>query len=158
METAYDIESVSPDCEIVTTRLFEHSRELVYSAYTNPERLKNWWGPNGFTNTFHEFDLRPGGKWIFDMHGPDGTNYPNEIDFIKIHEPELLVCNHISGHEFLIVVSFEEIKEHQCRITFRMIFKTLDECNQTKVYAVEKNEENFDRLEMELQRDDFFYV
>lgn len=33
--------------------------------------LKNWWGPDGFTNTFHEFNLRPNGKWILTMHGPE---------------------------------------------------------------------------------------
>ena len=45
---------------------------------------KQWWGPNGFTNTFHEFDLRPGGAWRFIMHGPDGTDYPNESVFVEV--------------------------------------------------------------------------
>jgi hypothetical protein len=39
-----------------------------------------------------------------------------------------------------------------------MIFNTPEECNQVKVYAVDKNEENFDRLEAELHRDDFLYI
>src|SRR5688500_8680230 len=42
--------------EIVTTRIFSYPRQLVWNAWTNPDHLKNWWGPNGFTNTFHQFD------------------------------------------------------------------------------------------------------
>lgn len=158
METANKITSTSPDCEIISTRIFNHPRELVFSAWTNPDRLKNWWGPNGFTNTFHEFDLRPGGKWTFVMHGPDGRNYPNESVFVQIEEPELLIFDHVCAPEFQVVATFKELKEHQTMVTFRMIFETAEKCNRVKVYAVDKNEENFDRLEMELQRDDFFYV
>jgi uncharacterized protein YndB with AHSA1/START domain len=158
METPLSLITAAPDCQIITSRIFNHPCSLIFSAWTNPDRLKNWWGPNGFTNTIHEFDLRPGGKWSFVMHGPDGNDYPNESIFVQIEEPGLLVFNHISGHEFQVVATFEEIKDHQTRVTFRMIFDTVEECNRIKVFAVDKNEENFDRLEMELQRDDFFYV
>lgn len=44
--------------------------------------LKKLLGPNGFTNTFYEFDLRPGGKWRFTMHGADGKNYKMKV-FLK---------------------------------------------------------------------------
>jgi uncharacterized protein YndB with AHSA1/START domain len=64
--------------QIVTERVFNASRETVFSAWTHPELLKQWWDPKGFTNTFHEFDLRAGGHWKFTMHGPDGGNYANE--------------------------------------------------------------------------------
>jgi uncharacterized protein YndB with AHSA1/START domain len=56
----------------------------------DPNHLKNWWGPKGFTNTFNEFDLRPGGKWSFVMHGPDKGNYVNECEFVKIEKPKLI--------------------------------------------------------------------
>ena len=60
--------------EIVSIRVFDFPRELVFNAWTDPEHLVHWWGPKGFTNTFHEFDLRPGGIWRFVMHGPDGRD------------------------------------------------------------------------------------
>jgi len=37
--------------EIVTTRLFEAPRDLVFEAWTRPEHLARWWGPRGFTTT-----------------------------------------------------------------------------------------------------------
>lgn len=158
METAKAFISVSDDCQIISSRLFNHSRELLFSAWTDPERLKNWWGPKGFTNTFFEFDLREGGLWRFTMHGPDGTDYPNESRFVKIIHPELIVFDHICAPEFRIVATFEEKTTHQTLLTFRMIFDTPQACERVKIYAVDKNEENFDRLETELQRDDFLYT
>ena len=66
---------------IVTTRLVDAPRDLVFEAWSDVEHLKHWWGPNGFTTTTSEFDFRPGGVWRFVMHGPDGTDYPNLIVF-----------------------------------------------------------------------------
>ncbi len=158
MGTSDKINSVSPDCEIVSTRIFNDPRDLVFNAWTDPNRLKNWWGPKGFTNTFHEYDLRPGGKWSFIMHGPDGVNYPNESIFIEIIEPELIVFKHVTNPKFQIVATFEEVPDDRTKLTFRMIFGTPELCSQVKIYAVEKNEENFDRLEKELRRDEFLYI
>jgi len=47
-----DITATNPDCEIVTSRIVEAPPELAFSVWTDPEHLKNWWGPAGFTNTF----------------------------------------------------------------------------------------------------------
>ena len=66
------------DREIVTTRLLDWPRERVFRAWTDPAHLARWWGPKGFTNTFHEFDLRPGGLWRFVMHGANGADYQNK--------------------------------------------------------------------------------
>jgi uncharacterized protein YndB with AHSA1/START domain len=63
------------DRENVTTRVFDAPRELVFRAWTNPKHESQWWGPNGFTNTIHEMDVRPGSVWRFVMHGPDGVDY-----------------------------------------------------------------------------------
>ncbi|MBL7969689.1 MAG: SRPBCC family protein [Prolixibacteraceae bacterium] len=158
METKSPNLSAPADNMVITTRIFSHSRQLVFEAWTNPERLKNWWGPNGFTNTFYEFDLRPGGMWRFTMHGPDGTNYPNESIFVQIDVPELIIFDHLSQPQFQIVATFEELQETKTRLTFRMIFKSADQYNALRSFVQEKNEENFDRLEIELQRDDFFYT
>lgn len=158
METAQTFISAPENRQIISSRLFNHSRELVFSAWTDPERLKNWWGPKDFTNTFDEFDFREGGYWRFVMHGPDGTDYPNESLFVKIVSPELIVFDHICAPEFRIVATFEEKAPQQTLLTFRMIFDTPQACERVKIYAVDKNEENFDRLERELQRDDFLYT
>lgn len=56
-------------CTIESTRVVNAPREVVYRVWSEPEHLKNWWGPAGFTNTIHEFDFREGGRWSFIMHG-----------------------------------------------------------------------------------------
>ncbi len=88
---------MSSDREIVSTRVFDAPRERVFQAWTDPEHLARWWGPKGFTNTFHEFDPRPGGVWGFVMHGPDGVDYKNRSVFVEIVKPERIVFDHVSG-------------------------------------------------------------
>ena len=147
-----EIISTTPDCEIVSSRIVNASREIVYTAWTDPNHLKNWWGPLGFTNTFHEFDLRPGGKWSFIMHGPDKGNYPNECELITIDFPSLIAWKRFSKPIFKVVVIFEEVSGGKTKIVFKMIFNSVNECNKVKVFAIDKNEENFDRLENELTK------
>ena len=95
------------DREIVATRVFDAPRELVFRAWTDPDHLVHWWGPKGFTNTFHEFDMRPGGVWRFVMHGPDGTNYKTESVFVEIVKPERIVFDHVSAPQFRMTATFD---------------------------------------------------
>ena len=67
---------VALERELVITRIFDAPRELVFQAWTDPEHLKKWWGPHGFTNPVCDVDLRLGGRWSILMRGPDGTEYP----------------------------------------------------------------------------------
>jgi uncharacterized protein YndB with AHSA1/START domain len=150
MQNVTDSTSTSPDCEIVSSRIIAAPRDLVYKAWTDPDHLKAWWGPAGFTNTFNEFDLRAGGRWSFVMHGPDKGAYANECEFIKIDKPVLISWKRYSKPLFQVVATFEELSEGKTRLVFRQIFESAKECNKVKAFAADKNEENFDRLEMEL--------
>jgi uncharacterized protein YndB with AHSA1/START domain len=97
------------DLAIVTTRTVHATREAVWTAWTNPILLAQWWGPKGFRNTFYEFDLQPGGKWRFIMHGPNGTKFPNESLFVEIAHPERIVFRHLAPvHAFLATAEFAE--------------------------------------------------
>ena len=150
---ASEIISTTPDCEIVSSRIVNAPIDIVYTAWTDPNHLKNWWGPAGFTNTFNEFDLRPGGKWRFIMHGPDKKgNYINQCEFIKIEKPTLIAWKRISKPIFQVVAIFEEVSISETKIIFKMIFNSANECNKVKAFAGDKNEENFDRLEDELRK------
>jgi uncharacterized protein YndB with AHSA1/START domain len=100
--------SNTADREIVTTRVMDAPRELVFKAWTDPDHLVHWWGPKGFTNTFHEFDLKPGGVWRFVMHGPDGGDYQNESVFVEIVKPERIVFHHVSAPQFQVTVTLAE--------------------------------------------------
>ena len=147
-----EIITTTPDCEIVSSRVVNASRELVYRAWTEPDHLKNWWGPAGFTNTFNEFDLRVGGKWSFILHGPDKGNYANECEFIKIDKPSLIAWKRFSKPIFQVVATFEEVSADKTKVVFKQIFNTAEECRKVKAFAGDKNEENFDRLEDELRK------
>ncbi|WP_173645281.1 SRPBCC family protein [Leptospira interrogans] len=140
------------DREIVSVRVVNASREIVFKAWADPQHLRSWWGPNGFTNTFHEFDPKPEGHWRFTMHGPDGTDYANHSVFVEIIKPEKLVFDHISGHIFRVTATFEEESPNSTKVIFRMLFESLQEFEKAKKYIIEGNEQNFDRLEVELKR------
>ncbi|MFC3560798.1 SRPBCC family protein [Pedobacter jamesrossensis] len=144
--------STTPDSEIVTSRVVNAPIKIAYEAWANPNHLKNWWGPAGFTNTFNEFDFRVGGKWSFIMHGPDKGNYPNECEFIKIEEPKLIAWKRHSKPLFQVLATFEEVNPDKTKVIFKMLFESAEECNKLKPFVVDKNEENFDKLEVELTK------
>src|SRR5690606_11790225 len=85
------VSDLSIDREIKITRLINAPRELAFSAWTDPEKVVKWWGPNGFTTTTKRMEVRPGGVWEYVMHGPDGVDYPNRTGYEEIVPPELLV-------------------------------------------------------------------
>ena len=129
----------------------DSSVEKVYSAFSNPLHLKNWWGPEGFSNTIHEFDLRPQGRWVLTMHGPEKGNYENSSVFKEVVPNKLICWRRISQPIFDMEIGFEKLSDFKSRISFKMIFDTVEECEKVKRFAIPKNEENFDRLENELQ-------
>jgi uncharacterized protein YndB with AHSA1/START domain len=135
------------DREIVTTCVVDAPRERVWTAWTDREQVAQWWGPNGFTNTIHEMDLRRGGMWRFVMHGPDGTDYKNKIIYEEIAKPERLAYLHESGPKFHATATFEE-QEGETTVTMRMVFDTVEERDRTvKVFgAVEGAKQMLGRL------------
>ena len=117
-------ETVTTDREIVLTRLLDAPRELVWKAWTEPEHLIKWWGPDGFTNTFHEIDVRTGGEWRFVMHGPDGTDYDNFVRFLEVVQPERIVYDQGTGPDNLMFrgsATFE-VEGERTRVTLRTVF------------------------------------
>lgn len=82
---------------------------------------------------------------MFTMHGPDGAVYPNHSVFVEIVPFERIVFDHLSGHEFRVTATFENLGG-RTKVTFRQLFKIKEEFEQAKPYCVEGNEQNFDRL------------
>ena len=77
--------------EFVITRIFDAPPSLVFRAWTDPEHVKRWWGPNGFTMPFCTIDLRVGGVFHYCMRSPDGQDYWGKGVYREIVEPERLV-------------------------------------------------------------------
>jgi uncharacterized protein YndB with AHSA1/START domain len=79
------------DAEPLITRVFDAPRELVFKAWTEPERLKRWWGPKGYTTPYCEIDLRPGGIIFYCMRSPEARDYWGRGVFREIVVPERIV-------------------------------------------------------------------
>lgn len=136
--------------ELVTTRVIDAPPALVYEAWAKPEHLAKWWGPDGFTNTFHEFDWRPGGVWEFVMHGPNGVDYLNKSEFVEVG-PERIVLRHICEPYFQLTATFEDLGG-QTKLTWRQRFETAAVLEAVKSFAAPANEQNLNRLEAQLRK------
>ncbi|WP_333879157.1 SRPBCC family protein [Flavobacterium sp.] len=141
------------DREITVSRLLDAPIDLIWELWTNPDHIKNWWGPNGFTNTIIKMDLIPGGEWTLIMHGPDGTNYDNESIFTEVEKHKKIAYNHISGHEFTATIQFE-VKGKQTHIHWQMLFETKEELRRImNLFNINEGlKQNVDRLEVYLNQ------
>ena len=155
---AYVPRSSTAGREIVVSREYDAPRDLVWEAFTNAEHKQNWWGPNGFTTTTHEHDLRPGGIWRYVMRGPDGTVYPNFVTYLSIQKPERLVYAHGTSSaadvEFHTTVTFESLGPRRTKLTLRAVFLTTA-AHRVAVEsygAIEGGKQTLERLAQELDR------
>lgn len=78
--------------ELVVVHNFNAPRELVWEAWTNPEKVKQWWGPNDFTCPHAEINLRKGGTYLNCMRSSDGKEYWSTGTYKEINAPQKLVC------------------------------------------------------------------
>jgi len=126
--------------------------DLVWEAWTQPEHIANWWGPNGFTNTISKMDMRTGGEWNLVMHGPDGTDYDNKCVFREVVQNKKIVYEHINWPKFLATVEFDAQGE-QTQMTWKMEFESEEEFIQVvkKHGAEEGQKQNVVKLDAYLQ-------
>ena len=147
------------DHDIVISRTVSAPRDKVWEAFTKPEHIAQWWGPNGFTNTIHEMDVRPGGVWRFLMHGPDGTDYPNKITYEEVRKPEFLSYIHTDDKDspeetFHATATFEEEDNLEggpgakTKVTLRLTLATKEDAERKKKFgAVEGGKQTMARLD-----------
>lgn len=134
---------------------FKTSREIpapvenVFSAFSDPDRLRKWWGPAGFSNTFNLFEFKKGGRWSFVMHGPDGKNYPNESIFTEILAPGKVVIQHISDPKFTLTVGLTSIPQGTA-VSWMQDFENTAVAEAVKTVVIPANEQNLDRLTAEV--------
>jgi uncharacterized protein YndB with AHSA1/START domain len=148
--------SSKSDRELVIKRVFDAPRELVFKAWTDPEHLKQWSAPEGFTIPVAEGDLRPGGKWRSMMQKPDGTELWLGGVYREIVEPERLVFTHAwddkngkPGHETVVTVTLVE-RDGKTEMTFRQgLFESVESRDGHQGGWTEC----FDRLEELLSRE-----
>lgn len=73
---------------LVITRVFDAPRDLVWKVWTEPDHIRQWWGPEHFTSPHVTVDLRPGGRFHFAMRDPEGRDYWSVGEFVEIVRPE----------------------------------------------------------------------
>lgn len=143
--------SNTSDRELWITRLLNAPVELVWEVWTDPEHLKNWWGPNGFSNTITRMDVVTGGEWDLVMHGPDGTDYKNKSMFTEVIRYKKLVYEHISAPKFTATVEFESRGE-QTFLSWHMLFETREQFIQVvKTFRADEGlKQNVEKLSVYL--------
>ena len=114
------------DREIVLSRVIDAPRTLVYAAWTDPDQIQQWFGPDGFAIETKEIGIRPGGVWRFDMVAPDGTRYTNRMVFLRIEAPAFIEVEHGSDQDndpgkFRMLVTFDEQSDGKTVITLRQM-------------------------------------
>src|SRR6185437_6048719 len=137
---ASEIESQTEDQmtatgDFVLSRTFDAPRDVVWKVFTDPEHMKNWWGPKGFTVIQQKMDFRPGGIYHYGMKAPNGAPMWGKFVYREIVPPEKLVlinsfsdeAGGITRHpmsptwplEMLSVFTFEDVPGGKTRFTVR---------------------------------------
>ena len=139
--------SNTADRELRITQLLNAPVELVWKVWTNPDYIKNWWGPNGFTNTITKMDMEAGGEWDLVMHGPDGTDYKNKSVFKEIDKYRKIVYEHVTCPKFIATITFED-RGDTTFLSWHMLFDTKEEFIQVvKTFKADEGlKQNIEKL------------
>jgi uncharacterized protein YndB with AHSA1/START domain len=139
------------DRTIVVSRTIDGPRRLVFEACSQVRHLARWYGPDGFTTTTQSFDFREGGVWEFVMHGPDGTDHPNHVEYREIVAPERIVMLHgdRAGDPRAFVSTITLIERGETtEIVLRTVFKTKEQRDEIveRYGAIEGGHQTLGRL------------
>jgi uncharacterized protein YndB with AHSA1/START domain len=137
----------NPTMEIITTREFSVPAQALFAAFSNPENLAQWWGPDGFSNEFHIFDFCEGGEWDFTMRTDGFPDFHNQSRFMNIHEPHHISFLHLGPiHVFTMLMDYAPTQTGT-RLTWTMQMEDTPQNQDIKHFIEAANEQNFDRLE-----------
>ena len=134
---------------------FQASRDIpappdqVFAAFTEAQRLARWWGPAGFTNTFTLCEFKPGGRWSFVMHGPEGQHYPNEAIFAEIEPPTKVIVQHVSEPKFRLTITLAPAAGGTT-VSWAQTFESAEIASRIEQIVVPANDQNLERLSAEV--------
>lgn len=141
----------TPNRSDTRSKQISASPSEVFCAMSDPARIARWWGPDGFTNTIHEFAFHPGGTWRLTMHGPDGQDYPNESRFTRIETDRVFEIEHLNGHHFVLTIELSPHGEGT-EVRWRQVFDTVEHYQRIAQFVAAANQQNLERLEAEVLR------
>jgi uncharacterized protein YndB with AHSA1/START domain len=121
--------------DFVISRILHAPRDLVWKVFTDPERMRQWWGPKGFKVIASKMDLRPGGIYHYGLEAPDGSPMWGKFVYREITPPERMVfissfsdeAGGVTRHpmapnwplEMLSTFTFEELPDGKTKFTVR---------------------------------------
>lgn len=149
--TGSPLDTWSLDREVVLTRVIDAPRERVFAAFTSPS-IGEWFGPHGCTCTTHEFDVRVGGRWRFDMHGPNGELWPNRIEYREIVTDTRIVFDHGDDVDddpgrFRVTLTFDSQSDGKTVISLRQLHPSSEQRSAVIGFgAVELGGQTLDKL------------
>lgn len=132
-----------------TSRILPASPAEVFAAIKDGDRLARWWGPAGFSNRFEVFEFQPGGRWVFEMIGPDGQAYPNESVFSAIAPDRHVVIRHACQPHFTLTITLTP-SDGGTLLHWEQVFDDPSVAQAVRHIVEPANEQNLDRLQAEL--------
>jgi uncharacterized protein YndB with AHSA1/START domain len=149
--------ATSKSNEIRIIRVYDAPLRAVWDAWTDPEQVKLWWGPRGFTLTTHSKDLRAGGHWSYTMHGPDGTDYENRTLYHEVKPYEKLVYDHGGSEDrppmFRVTALFSEV-DGKTRLEMSMALPTPEAAEEARKFIKKASgDSTWDRLAEYLEKE-----
>lgn len=138
--------------EVVIARVVDADRQTAFRAWSDPTQIVKWFGPEGFELETYEIDICAGGVWRFDMKAPDGTLYPNRMEFLRIKEPNLIELSHGTDSDddpdrFQMLVTFDEQSNGKTVVTLRQMHPTAERRSIVIGFgAVEYGAQTLDKL------------
>lgn len=140
------------DREVVLVRVLDAPRDAVFAAWTDADAFCQWFGPEGFTCTVREMDVRPGGRARFDMVSAEGTVYTNRFDYLEIVPSERLVLDHGTDADddpgrFRVTITLDEQTDGKTVLTLRQLHPTAEQRRTVIGFgAVELGQQTMDKL------------
>lgn len=123
--------------ELYIDRIYDAPVKMVWDAWVDPKQVAKWWGPRGFTLTTKSKDVKPGGQWIYTMHGPDGVNYSNITTFHEVEKYSRLVYDHGANENqpplFRVTVNFTEVGG-KTKMEMTIALATAEAAKETKKF------------------------
>ncbi len=123
--------------ELTLNRIYDAPLDAVWQAWIDPEQAAQWWGPRGFSITTDRKEFKPGGQWVYTMHGPDGVDYPNIATYLQIEHHARMVYDHGATLDrppmFRVTVFFTDLGE-KTAMAMTMAFESAEVAAQSRVF------------------------
>jgi uncharacterized protein YndB with AHSA1/START domain len=144
------------DREIHVEPVFDAPRDHVFAVYSDPELIREWWGPRDGTTIVDEMDVRPGGAWRFVIRSADGGETAFRGTYREVSPPERVVQTFewegMPGHVSVETATFEDLGD-RTKVTTTSLFHTTGERDGMLASGMERGmNETYARLDELLDR------